>query len=359
MVLRADRGAGRHATAGARPLAGGARRTLRHDAVGDRPPRERGAPAADRHAAPCLERSRLQPRRRAQAANRPEGGRVVSTYASRLDLEEIEITKTEKLLAVVLTVFFLIGGAWAYAKVDNVVRSEFVPVDSYLTAEEHAAVDRASEAQGRLDGAEQALTQARLDLEHAREAYRTALDAGEPATRLESAYRAAEADYSSAQAEVDRARSDVLAAQPAADAAYARASEEARDASVRGELITFAARLGAAAHDTRLRVLAAHPPAWLGLPLPARRVRHGRLRRPARARHGRRLRRPSHRRRAARPARSLDRRHRTDAGNVLVASALSGTTDPAASCAEERVPVLRVPRPRRRALRGMRTIRRR
>ncbi len=167
----------------------------------------------------------------------------MSTHASRLDLEEIEITNTEKLLAVVLTAFFLIGGVWAYAKVDNVVRSELVSVDSYLTAEEHAAVDRASAAQGRLDIAEQALAQARLDLEHAREAYRTALDAGEPAVNLESAYRAAEADYAAAQAEVDRARSDVLAAQPAADAAYARASEEAREASMRGELITFVARL--------------------------------------------------------------------------------------------------------------------
>jgi hypothetical protein len=167
----------------------------------------------------------------------------VSTYTSRLDLEETEITKTEKLLAVVLTVFFLIGGTWTYVKVDDVVRSELVPVDSYLTAEEHVKVDRANVAQRRLDNAEQALALARLDLEHAREAYRTALDADRPAGDLEATYRGAEAEYAAAQSEVDRARSELFAAQPAADAAYARAADEANDASLRGELISFAARL--------------------------------------------------------------------------------------------------------------------
>jgi hypothetical protein len=167
----------------------------------------------------------------------------VSTYTGRLDLEEIEITKTEKLLALVLTVFFLIGGIWTYAKVDNVVRSELVSVDAYFTADERAAVDRASDAQQRLDNAERAFAQARIDLELARERYRTALDADQPAGELEAAYRAAESRYSSARFEVDRARAEVAATRPAADAAYARAADEAQDASVRGELITFAIRL--------------------------------------------------------------------------------------------------------------------
>ena len=167
----------------------------------------------------------------------------MSTYTGRLDLEEIEITKTEKLLAVVLTAFFLIGGIWAYAKVDNVVRSELVSVDAYFTADERAAVDRANDAQRRLDGAERALAQARVDLELARERYRTALDADQPAGGLEAAYRAAESTYSLAQAEVERARAEVVATRPASDAAYARASHEAQDASARGELITFAIRI--------------------------------------------------------------------------------------------------------------------
>jgi hypothetical protein len=167
----------------------------------------------------------------------------VSTYTGRLDLEEIEITKTEKLLALVLTVFFLIGGVWAYAKVDNVVRTELVSVDAYFTADERAAVDRASEAQQRLDAAERVLAQARVDLELARERYRTTLDADQPSVVLQRAYRASEVTYSSAQANVERSRAEVAATRPASDAAYARAGREAEDASTRGELITFAARL--------------------------------------------------------------------------------------------------------------------
>jgi hypothetical protein len=167
----------------------------------------------------------------------------VSTYTGRLDLEEIEITKTEKLLALVLTVFFLIGGVWAYAKVDNVVRTELVSVDAYFTADERAAVDRASEAQQRLGAAEQVLAQARVDLELARERYRTTLDADQPSAVLERAYRASEVTYSSSQANVERSRAEVAATRPASDAAYARAGREAEDASTRGELITFAARL--------------------------------------------------------------------------------------------------------------------
>jgi hypothetical protein len=142
-----------------------------------------------------------------------------------------------------LTVFFLIGGIWTYAKVDNVVRSELMSVDAYFTADERAAVDRANGAQERLDGAERALAQAQVDLELARERYRTAHDADQPAGDLEAAYRAAESTYSSARFEVDRARAEVAATRPAADAAYERAADEAQDASVRAELITFAIRL--------------------------------------------------------------------------------------------------------------------
>ena len=167
----------------------------------------------------------------------------MSTYTSRLDLEEVEITNTEKLLALVLTVFFLIGGIWAYAKVDNVVWSELVSVDAYFTADERAAVERANDAHQRLAEAEQALGQARADLELARERYRTALDANQPSATLNNAYRASEATYSSAQAEVERAQAEVSATRPPADAAYVRAGHEANEASYRGELITFLARM--------------------------------------------------------------------------------------------------------------------
>jgi hypothetical protein len=167
----------------------------------------------------------------------------VSTLSVRVEVEEIEITRTEKLLAVVLTVFFLIGGVWAYSKLDDLGRSTYRPPDTYLTATEQAAVARATEARERAARAETAAEQARQNLELAREAYRTALDAGRTAPQLESAYGAAQRAFDAARAEADDARAEAAAAQPAADAAYRRASEEAQVATRQSELVTFALRL--------------------------------------------------------------------------------------------------------------------
>ena len=41
----------------------------------------------------------------------------------RADVEQIQSTRTEKLLAVVLSAFLLLGGVWTYTRLDNVVRS--------------------------------------------------------------------------------------------------------------------------------------------------------------------------------------------------------------------------------------------
>jgi hypothetical protein len=168
----------------------------------------------------------------------------VSTRASRIDVEEIEVTRMEKLLAVVLTAFFLVGGIWAYTKVDDLGRSDPRPRQAYLTASEGAAVDRAADAQQRLAAAETAAARAREDLELAREAYRTALDAGRPAPALETAYERAQRRFEATQRAVAQARVEVAAAQPAADAAYRRAGEEALEASRQSDLVTFLLRLG-------------------------------------------------------------------------------------------------------------------
>ena len=39
--------------------------------------------------------------------------------APRVDIEQIETTKSEKLLAAILAVFFLIGALWTYQKIDD------------------------------------------------------------------------------------------------------------------------------------------------------------------------------------------------------------------------------------------------
>lgn len=167
----------------------------------------------------------------------------MSTQASRVELEEIEITKTEKLLAVVLTAFFLIGGVWAYSKVDEVGASGQRPPQAYFTPAEQAAVARANDAERRLAAATAAEQRARQELELAREAYRTALDAGRQAPALEAAYQAAQRRYEAARAETRAAGAELAASQPAASAAYRRAGEEARSDARQSELVTFLLRL--------------------------------------------------------------------------------------------------------------------
>jgi hypothetical protein len=167
----------------------------------------------------------------------------MSTLSARVEVEEIEVTKTEKLLAVVLTVFLLIGWAWAYTKLDDLGRSAYRPPETYFTVTEQAAVTRSSQAQERAAQAEAAAAQARQNLELAREAYRTALDAGRTAPGLEDAYVAAQRAFDAATAEATAARMAAAAAQPAADAAHRRASEEAQDATRQSALVTLGLRL--------------------------------------------------------------------------------------------------------------------
>jgi hypothetical protein len=145
-------------------------------------------------------------------------------------------------LAVVLAVFFLIGGVWAYANVDD-LRPAASPPDAYLTTAERAATARAAAADARLGRAAAATQQSRGELELARETYRTALDAGRRAARLETAYRTAQRDYAAAQAEEQAARAEAAAAAPAASAAYARSADEADQASRQREVVVFLLRL--------------------------------------------------------------------------------------------------------------------
>jgi hypothetical protein len=158
-------------------------------------------------------------------------------------LDEIEITSTEKLLALVLMVFFLVGGVWAYSKLDDVGESRYRPPAVYFTPSERAAVERSDRAQRRLERAVVEVERAGEELELAREEYRTALDAGRQAPGLEAAYREARGDLVDARARERGAQAQAGAAQQAADAAQRRAADEASEATRRSELVTFALRL--------------------------------------------------------------------------------------------------------------------
>jgi hypothetical protein len=159
--------------------------------------------------------------------------------ATRVDIEEIQTTKSEKFLALVLGVFVLIGGIWTYEKIDDYVR-EAVALDRVEeTEEERAAFERLDAAVARVEAAQARRSAARDELELAREAYRTALEAGEPADALERDYRSAQAEFEAAEVELQEAQADRRAAQPDANAAQRALEERSLDREDRRALYAF------------------------------------------------------------------------------------------------------------------------
>lgn len=163
--------------------------------------------------------------------------------STRVDVEEIQTTKSEKLLAVVLTAFLLIGGIWMYQRIDDEVRDAVGVGAVQPSPRDQAALQRLERARRELAVTTQERAAARDNLELRREAYRTALDAGRQAPALERAYEQAQVRFRTAQRDVSEAQSAVKAAQPAADRASARVSEEYDSRENRRDLITFLLRL--------------------------------------------------------------------------------------------------------------------
>jgi hypothetical protein len=165
--------------------------------------------------------------------------------STRVDVEEIETTKSEKLLAAVLAIFVLIGGIWTYQKIDDYVAEWLAPTGQVeLSPEDQAAIERSNQAQDRAARAHQAEAQAAERLVLAREAYRTALDAGQRAPELRREYEEAQAELEQAEADAAQARREVLAAEPAAEVAFRHQDEEFRERADRHELAAFLFRLG-------------------------------------------------------------------------------------------------------------------
>jgi hypothetical protein len=167
--------------------------------------------------------------------------RAMAAVSAGVDVEEIESTKSDKLLAVVLALFLLLGGVWAYVKVDDYVRGAIgVPVP---TVAETAAMQRLSAAESRLVSLREAEGRTRQELELDREAYRTALDADRPAAALEREYRTAERAHDLVTAQLAAAEAAVAAARPAAERAYDRVGADHERRLRLQSLVAFAARL--------------------------------------------------------------------------------------------------------------------
>jgi hypothetical protein len=159
-----------------------------------------------------------------------------------VDVEQIETTKGEKLLAAVLALFILIGVVWLYQEIDDQVR-EAMPAEAQPGPQDAAALRRAGTAEERLRRAVGARARARDRLELRREEYRAELDAGRSAPDLEQAYRAAQATFARAEDEEAAARREVEEARPAAAAAAERQGAELAREQRRQTLTIFVVRL--------------------------------------------------------------------------------------------------------------------
>lgn len=144
--------------------------------------------------------------------------------AKGADAEELETTGSEKLLAVVLAIFIMVGAFWVYDRLDHVDRpGGYSP--SPVTQQDRAALMRSQEAEREKRSAVAKQSQAVKGLELRREAYRTALDAGEPAGELQQQYAAAQAELAATKATLEEARRAAQDAAPGAEAAERRIEE--------------------------------------------------------------------------------------------------------------------------------------
>ena len=265
-----------------------------------------------------------------------------------VDVDEMQTTRGEKLLSLVLAVFLLIGGIWAYDKLADEQR----PYEPEYTRAERAAITQHSKARKHsLRRARRGRAGAPRQLELAREEYRTALDADLPAHRLAAQYRREQREFRDAEATLTRAQERERTARPPADAARRRGYAEADDERRADEWLAFGLRL-----VLLLALLAASFYAF------------------TKARGSRYVAVASSGLMAAtalaaimafdyienyvewqgpRAARPLARRRRALAARVLGAPPAPGPADPDPARAQGRVPVLRLPGTRR-ALRGLR-----
>ena len=157
-----------------------------------------------------------------------------------VDRDEIETSRGERLLAVVLTAFLLVGAGWVYSKLDR--QGLYKPPK--ISAEDRVAIARYESAQRERGRAAEAVSVTRSAMEDSREAYRTALDAGAPAEALQREYRAAERLYASAQRVEAEAQAELATAAPAGRAAYERRDRAARDRDDGAARTTFLLRVG-------------------------------------------------------------------------------------------------------------------
>lgn len=159
-----------------------------------------------------------------------------------VEVEEIESTRSEKLLAVVLAVFLLIGAVWVYAKIDDAARDAIANPRGPGFGERGILINL-NAAQGNLRDAKAEKRRALEALNVRREEYRTALDANRPARALERRYVQAQAAYDAAGRRQERAEARLAAVQPAADEWLRKQADRQEAVERKRELLGFGLRL--------------------------------------------------------------------------------------------------------------------
>lgn len=158
---------------------------------------------------------------------------------TRVDTEDIASTRSEKFLAVILTVFILIGAGWGYVKTDDV---SGVNRASEYTASEHKAVDRQNQASERFVQADETRQNAKIELDLAREDLSLAVDQKRPTGTLEAQYQAAQVKYAAALEKANKAKAATDKANTAANAAEKSRTTRMNDGDWR-EWLSAALRL--------------------------------------------------------------------------------------------------------------------
>ncbi len=134
--------------------------------------------------------------------------------SARVELEEIESTRSEKALAIILVVFLLIGTLWFYVKVPSWVTGQS-PSDWDYTPAEQALIDEQNNAWKLYEVANRDLEVAKADADLALNNLNVAIGKGEPTDELQAIYDEAQAKYEDARAAEDEANQRTRAADEA------------------------------------------------------------------------------------------------------------------------------------------------
>ncbi len=178
---------------------------------------------------------------------------------SRTEVENLKTSGAEKVLAVVLAVFILIGAVWAYDKIGEIGGAGggygYSSGNNYglrmdarrdLQPEDREALAAERDARFEVSGARRDVKKATGRAVLARENWRAELDAGRQAPAQRAAYREAQRNLESAREDLRAARATLAATVPAARVADQNLQAELDDARAsqdRDEVIVFVLRL--------------------------------------------------------------------------------------------------------------------